>query len=146
MAGGMPLGAFVSSREIMSTFRNNPPLSHVTTFGGHPVSCAAGLATLSVLISENLPARALRVESQIRDTLKHPAIREIRGRGAMLGMDLRDAELTAKVTQTCLENGVLLGWTLHSNSLVRIAPPLNIEEEVLNMALRVILMALKQHA
>jgi len=146
MGGGMPLGAFVSSRTIMGTLRTNPPLSHVTTFGGHPVSCAAALATLEVLRQEALPARALQIEAQIRDTLKHPSVREIRGRGAMLGMDLRDAELTAKVVSTCLENGVLLGWTLHSNSLVRIAPPLNIEEDVLNMALRVILMALKEHS
>ncbi len=146
MGGGMPLGAFVSSRTIMGTLRTNPPLSHVTTFGGHPVSCAAALATLEVLRQEALPARALQIESQIRDTLKHPSVREIRGRGAMLGMDLRDADLTAKVVATCLENGVLLGWTLHSNSLVRIAPPLNIEEDVLNMALRVILMALKEHS
>ncbi|MDA1029085.1 MAG: aspartate aminotransferase family protein [Bacteroidetes bacterium] len=146
MGGGMPLGAFVSSRETMASFRTDPPLSHVTTFGGHPVSCAAALATLEVLTNENLPARALKIEQQVRDTLKHPGIKEIRGRGAMLGLDLRDAKLTEKVTKTCLENGVLLGWTLHSNSLIRIAPPLNIEEDVLNMALRVIMMALKENA
>ena len=146
MGGGMPLGAFVPSHAIMAALRNNPPLSHVTTFGGHPVSCAAALATLEVLTNENLPARALQIEAQIRETLVHPSIREIRGRGAMLGLDLRDAALTENVTKFCLENGVLLGWTLHSNSLIRVAPPLNIEEDVLNMALRVILMALKQHA
>lgn len=146
MGGGMPLGAFVSSRETMASLRTDPPLSHVTTFGGHPVSCAAALATLEVLTNENLPARALKLEQQVRDTLKHPGIKEIRGRGAMLGLDLRDATLTEKVTKTCLENGVLLGWTLHSNSLIRIAPPLNIEEDVLNMALRVIMMALKENA
>ena len=146
MGGGMPLGAFVSSHDIMATFRTDPPLSHVTTFGGHPVSCAAALATLEVLSNENLPARAQQIEHQVRDTLKHASIREIRGKGAMLGMDLRDADLTARVTKTCLDNGVLLGWTLHSNSLIRIAPPLNIKEDVLNMALRVILMALKENA
>jgi len=143
MGGGMPLGAFVSSRATMSALRDNPPLSHVTTFGGHPVSCAAALATLEVLNSEQLPARAKQIEKQIRETLVHPSIKEIRGMGAMLGMELQNAELTALVTEKCLKNGVLLGWTLHSNSLIRIAPPLNIEEDVLNMALRVILMALK---
>ena len=66
MGGGMPLGAFVSSHAIMASLRNNPPLSHVTTFGGHPVSCAAALATLEVLTNENLPARALQIEAQIR--------------------------------------------------------------------------------
>lgn len=142
MAGGMPLGAFVSSRERMAAFRNDPPLSHVTTFGGHPVSCAAARATLRVLQDEALPARARWIESMVRERLDHPSIVEIRGRGAMLGMQLTDAELTARAVGACRERGVLLGWTLHSNSLVRIAPPLNIEESVLREALDVILESL----
>ena len=144
MAGGMPLGAFVASRELMAAFRNDPPLSHVTTFGGHPVSCAAARATLRVLQEENLPERAKWIESVVRQRLKHPAIVEIRGRGAMLGMLLDDAERTARAVATCLENGVLLGWTLHSNNLVRIAPPLTIGEPVLIEALDAILDALQQ--
>jgi len=144
MAGGMPLGAFVASRELMAAFRNDPPLSHVTTFGGHPVSCAAARATLRVLQEENLPERAKWIESVVCERLKHPAIVEIRGRGAMLGMLLDDAERTARAVATCLENGVLLGWTLHSNNLVRIAPPLTIGEPVLIEALDAILDALQQ--
>lgn len=142
MGGGMPLGAFVSSKEIMGVFRTDPPLSHVTTFGGHPVSCAAARATLSVIQNENLVERALRIESQIRRNLVHPSIAEIRGKGAMLGMELRDAGLTARVTKRCLRGGVLLGWTLHSDSVIRLAPPLNIEEAVLDEAISVILTAL----
>ncbi len=143
MAGGMPLGAFVSSRELMSAFRNDPPLSHVTTFGGHPVSCAAARATLRVLQNEQLPERAKWIEEVVRERLGHPAVVEVRGRGAMLGMLLDDAERTARVVQSCLEGGVLLGWTLHSNNLVRIAPPLNISEPVLVEALDVIVAALE---
>lgn len=143
MAGGMPLGAFVASRDLMATFRNDPPLSHVTTFGGHPVSCAAARATLRVLQGEQLPERAKWIETAIRERLQHPAIVEVRGRGAMLGMLLDDADRTARVVQRCLENGVLLGWTLHSNSLVRIAPPLNISEAVLKDALGVMVSALE---
>jgi acetylornithine/succinyldiaminopimelate/putrescine aminotransferase len=143
MAGGMPLGAFVASRELMATFRNDPPLSHVTTFGGHPVSCAAARATLRVLLNEHLPERAKWIETVVRERLQHAAIVEIRGRGAMLGMLLDDADRTARVVNYCLNHGVLLGWTLHSNSLVRIAPPLNISETVLEDALGVIVSALE---
>lgn len=142
MGGGMPLGAFVANHELMQTFRNNPPLSHVTTFGGHPVSCASALASLEVMIEQGLPARANEIGERIRNKLKHPLIKEIRGRGAMLGMELQDAAVTAQVVQRCVERGVLLGWTLHSNSLVRIAPPLTIPLPVLNDALHVILEAL----
>lgn len=143
MAGGMPLGAFVASQNLMATFRNDPPLSHVTTFGGHPVSCAAARATLRVLQTEELPKRAKWIETVVRQRLQHPAIVEVRGRGAMLGMQLDDADRTARVVDRCLNAGVLLGWTLHSNNLVRIAPPLNISEAVLEDALGVIVSALE---
>ncbi len=142
MGGGMPLGAFVSSKEIMAAFRNNPPLSHVTTFGGHPVSCAAALANLEVLIEQKLPARALEIGRRVRNKLTHPLIKEVRGKGAMLGMELISAEVTARAVGRCLNQGVLLGWTLHSDSLVRIAPPLTIPFDVLDDALGVILEAL----
>ena len=140
--GGMPLGAFMASAERFEALRRNPPLSHVTTFGGHPVSCAAALAALQVLLDEALPARARAIEERIRKRLQHPAIVELRGRGAMLGMQLRDAGLTARTVQQCLEEGVLLGWTLHSDCLVRIAPPLTIPFDVLDDACSAIVRAL----
>ena len=138
----MPLGAFMASAERFEALRRNPPLSHVTTFGGHPVSCAAALAALQVLLDEALPARARAIEERIRKRLQHPAIVELRGRGAMLGMQLRDAGLTARTVQQCLEEGVLLGWTLHSDCLVRIAPPLTIPFDVLDDACSAIVRAL----
>ncbi|MEM8485683.1 MAG: aspartate aminotransferase family protein [Bacteroidota bacterium] len=144
MAGGMPLGTFVSSPEIMQAFRNNPPLSHVTTFGGHPVSCAAAEANLKVLLNQNLAVRAQKIGQHIRNKLVHRQIKEVRGRGAMLGMDLINAEVTAAMVTYCLEKGVLLGWTLHANSLVRIAPPLTIPFDVLDEALTIICDALDQ--
>lgn len=140
--GGMPLGAFIASPALFQTFRHDPPLSHVTTFGGHPVSCAAGHAALQVLLAEALPARARALGQHLRERLVHPLIREVRGRGAMLGMELVSRDVTARTVARCLERGVLLGWTLHSDTLVRLAPPLNIPFEVLDEALDVLLYSL----
>lgn len=144
MGGGMPLGAFIARPKIMDVLRRDPPLSHVTTFGGHPVSCAAAHAALQVLLEENLPARAADIEVRVRERLRHPFVREVRGRGALLGMELIDREVTCRVVERCLEAGVLLGWTLHADTLVRLAPPLNIPFDVLDAALAVILKALEQ--
>jgi acetylornithine/succinyldiaminopimelate/putrescine aminotransferase len=142
MGGGMPLGAFISSPEVMGVLRRDPPLSHVTTFGGHPVSCAAAFATLQVLLEEELPARARTVGQHVRERLDHPLIRAVRGRGAMLGMELVSRDVTRRMVERCLGDGVLLGWTLHSDTLVRIAPPLNIPLDVLDTALDTMLDAL----
>lgn len=137
--GGLPLGAFISSAEIMRTLRVDPPLSHVTTFGGHPVSCAAALAALEVLLDEQLIPRAFDIERRVRERLRHPLIVEIRGRGAMLGMVLASASATRAVAARALEKGVLTGWTLHSDTLIRLAPPLNIPFDVLDDALGVLM-------
>lgn len=142
MGGGMPLGAFISSTAIMAILRTDPPLSHVTTFGGHPVSCAAGNAALEVILDEGLAERAHEIGRRVREKLRHPTIVEMRGRGALLGMELADAALTHDAVQESLRRGVLLGWTLHSDTLVRIAPPLNIAWDVLDGAIDQVLRAL----
>jgi acetylornithine/N-succinyldiaminopimelate aminotransferase len=142
MGGGLPIGGFASSSEIFNVFTDNPPLSHVTTFGGHPVSCAAGHAALKVLLDQKLYERAQKIEDRIRERLKHPLIVEIRGIGCMLGLSLSDYNTTQKVVEACFNEQVLLGWTLHSNTLIRIAPPLNIPDDVLETALNTILRAL----
>ena len=145
MGGGMPIGAFISSPSIMSALRSDPPLSHVTTFGGHPVSAAAADAALSVLLDENLSGRAREIETRVRAALEPVnGVAEIRGRGAMLGMVLENASKTERAVQACLDGGVLLGWTLHSDTLVRIAPPLNIPWHVLDQALEIIRAAISQ--
>lgn len=138
MAGGMPMGAFASSSEIFEAFRHDPPLNHVTTFGGHPVSCAAAHATLQELLAGGYGQKAERIETVAREELKAPGIREVRGRGAMLGMELADRDLTRQVVEDCLEKGIILGWTLHSDTLVRLAPPLIIEPALLRETLRTI--------
>lgn len=143
MGGGMPLGCFVSSSRIMHTLRDDPPLSHVTTFGGHPVSCAAGDAALRVLVDEKLHLRAAVIEEAIRARMRHPAIAEVRGLGAMLGIEMRDTATTERFVRRCLGLGVLTGWTLHSKTLVRIAPPLTIPEPILHDAVDRMLEALE---
>ncbi|MDZ7771954.1 MAG: aspartate aminotransferase family protein [Balneolaceae bacterium] len=138
MGGGMPIGAFVSSSEVFEVFRKDPPLNHVTTFGGHPVSCAAALAALEELLRGDYGARAKQIESAARRILTGEGIVEVRGRGAMLGMELESAGLTRRVVTRCLEQGIILGWTLHSDTLVRLAPPLVIGDELLEESLHTI--------
>ncbi len=133
--GGLPLGGFISSSEILDSLRRNPALSHVTTFGGHPLSCAAAHASLKTILDENLIVRASWIEEEIRTKLKHELIVEIRGVGCMLGMELSSKKKTQKFVEACLEKGLLLGWTLHSDTLVRLAPPLTISETDLNIGL-----------
>ncbi|MFO7798165.1 MAG: aspartate aminotransferase family protein [Rhodohalobacter sp.] len=146
MGGGMPMGAFVSSSEIFEEFKHNPPLNHVTTFGGHPVSCAAAHANLETLLSDDFSAKAERIEEIARELLKGEGILELRGRGGMLGLQLRDSDLTQKVVEECFKEGIILGWTLHSNSLIRIAPPLIIEPDLLEEALQSIRSAVQKFA
>lgn len=131
MGGGMPMGAFVSSSDRFEVFKYDPPLNHVTTFGGHPVSCAAAHANLQTLLSGNFEENSNRIAEMAYRMLHGDGIEEVRGRGAMLGLQLRDAKLTQKVVEYCFGKGIILGWTLHSNSLIRIAPPLIIKEELL---------------
>lgn len=146
MAGGMPMGAFVSSSEIFEAFMHDPPLNHVTTFGGHPVSCAAAHATLRELLHGEYGLRARQIETTAREELTAPGIKEVRGRGAMLGMELADVDLTRKVVDDCFEKGIILGWTLHSNTLVRLAPPLIMEPSLLVETLQAINKAVEENS
>lgn len=146
MAGGMPMGAFVSSRENFQAFKYNPPLNHVTTFGGHPVSAAAAFANLRELLSGNYLNRAREIERITKEKLTGKGIIEVRGMGAMLGLQLESWDLTKNVVNYCFKEGILLGWTLHSNTLIRLAPPLIIEDELLNNVLETIRAAVKKFA
>lgn len=145
MAGGMPMGAFISSKKIFEAFMFNPPLNHVTTFGGHPVSSAAALATLQELLMGNFLERASIIEQKVKEKLKGDGIVEVRGIGAMLGLQLKSKELTQVVVEDCFNEGILLGWTLHSNTLVRLAPPLIISDKQLDFVLDTILKSIKKY-
>ncbi len=144
MGGGMPIGAFVSSDQIFQTFKYDPPLNHVTTFGGHPVSAAAAYANLKELSRGSYARKARKIEKVAREMLKGPGIVEVRGKGAMLGLQLESRELTQKVVESCFEKNILLGWTLHSDTLIRLAPPLIIKDKLLNEVLETIREAVEQ--
>jgi acetylornithine/succinyldiaminopimelate/putrescine aminotransferase len=127
--GGMPLGAFISSREIMSHLTRDPALGHITTFGGHPVSCSAALATLEILLEGKWYEGAEGKGNVFREHLHHPAIREIRGKGLYLGVDLESAEKTAGFIRKALAAGIVSDGFLFRHNAFRISPPLIITEK-----------------
>ena len=127
LGAGMPLGAFISSRKMMDTLAFNPELGHITTFGGHPVSCAAALAGLDVLLSDQLIPSAEEKGKLFEERLApHPAISGIRRKGLALGLDLANPELRTAFMQAALEQGVIIDWYLFKPATFRIAPPLTI--------------------
>lgn len=138
MGGGMPIGAFIASHELMSTLSHDPILGHITTFGGHPVSCAAGSACLSVIQEEKLIESIPAKEKLFRASLNNPSIKEIRGKGLMLAIQLRDSEQLFPAIDRCIENGIVTDWFLFCDSAMRIAPPLTITEEEIAEACRII--------
>lgn len=144
MGGGMPIGAFISSNEIMGALKENPILGHITTFGGHPVSCAAGLANLNVILNEKLTDEVSTKEMLFRTYLTHPKIREIRGKGLMLSIQLDTFEQVENVSRRCIEHGIIIDWFLHCDTALRIAPPLIISEEEIREACRVIIDAVEE--
>ena len=128
MGGGMPIGAFVSSNEIMSSFKTNPILGHITTFGGHPVSCAAANASLDVLVNENIIEDVNRKGELFRKYLNHPAIKEIRGLGLFMAVELEGFNQVKNVIDKAVEKGLVTDWFLFHDSAFRIAPPLIISD------------------
>lgn len=129
LGGGMPIGAFTTSTEIMSCLKNNPSLGHITTFGGHPVIAAAALATLKEITTSKLVENTLVKEQLIREHLRHPFIKEIRGKGLMLAAILPSKELVNEVILKCQEQGLILFWLLFEPLALRITPPLTISNE-----------------
>ena len=146
LGGGMPIGAFVASKHMMDALKENPMLGHITTFGGHPVCCAAGLAALEVLLNEGLIDQVPEKEALIRRLLVHPAIKEIRGKGLMLAIELENFELNKKIIDRCIENGVITDWFLHCSNAMRLAPPLIITKDEIENACEVILEAIVYYA
>ena len=129
MGGGMPIGAFISSWELMNLLTFKPKLGHITTFGGHPINCAASLATLEHLIATDVMQKVDEKEQLFRLHLKHPKIKEIRGKGLMLAIEFEDEELAKKVVEQSLENGLILFYFLFTKTAIRITPPLTITDK-----------------
>ena len=142
MGGGMPIGAFVSSKAIMQVLSENPILGHITTFGGHPVCCAAALANLQTLLDTSYIAEVKAKEALFHQLLQHPKIREVRSAGLLMAMDLGSFDAVMKVIQYCLAQGLISDWFLFNTESVRIAPPLIITEAEIKQACGVILEAL----
>ena len=146
LGGGMPVGAFAASHHIMSALKENPILGHITTFGGHPVCCAAGLAALEVLLDDKLCDQVAAKEVLIRELLVHPTIKQIRGKGLMLAAELESFDLNKKIIDRCIENGVIVDWFLHCSNAMRIAPPLIITHDEIRKACEVILEAVNYYS
>lgn len=143
LGGGMPIGAFIASDKKMNLLKEHPKLGHITTFGGHPVIAAAGLATLNVLQQSSLIPDTLRKEKIIRNHLKHDAIKEIRGKGLMLALLMESPEMASKVVLKCLEKGLILFFLLFEKNAVRITPPLTISDKELKKGCRIIMEVLQ---
>ena len=139
MGGGVPIGSFTTSTEKMHSLRENPILGHITTFGGHPVICAASLATLNELCETQLFRQVETKEALFRALLKHSKIKEIRGKGLMLALELEDAELCQKVVHRGMEMGIITFFFLFSKTSVRLSPSLTISEDEIRHAAMVIL-------
>ncbi len=128
MGGGMPIGAFTASEELMKHFQYNPKFGHITTFGGNPVIASAALATLKVILESNLMVEILSKEKLFRKKLKHTLINEIRGKDLMLAVIFKSSKIASEVILKCKEKGLLLFWLLFEPKAIRITPPLTITE------------------
>lgn len=133
LGGGMPLGAFISSSENMSQLKTNPPLGHITTFGGHPVSCASAYAALQVLIEEKIITDVVRKGKLFKKLMHHQAIRELRGLGLFLAVELKDPDHAERLIEHSPRKGFLIDSFLFRSDSFRIAPPLNISDEEIRM-------------
>lgn len=144
MGGGMPIGAFVASQHLMQSLATDPPLGHITTFGGHPVSCAAALATLRTLTSGGLVERVEEKAALFRQLLSHPSIVEVRNAGLLMAVEVGGFSRLHRVIRHCLNNGVVTDWFLFNDRSLRIAPPLTITEDEIRMACGIINRALEE--
>ncbi|WP_026952355.1 aspartate aminotransferase family protein [Algoriphagus mannitolivorans] len=142
MGGGMPIGAFIANKEVMGVFKNNPLLGHITTFGGHPVSAAASLATLKILLEENLISQVEAKANLFKSLLVHPKIRSIRNKGLMMAVEFDSFDILKPIIDRAIELGVITDWFLFCDDSMRIAPPLVITEDQIREACRMILQAI----
>jgi acetylornithine/N-succinyldiaminopimelate aminotransferase len=140
LGGGMPLGAFVADKKRMDHFTDNPVLGHITTFGGHPVCCAAGMAAFSVLLEEEFAVASKAM--LFKNLLVHPSIRSLHSFGLWMAVEFDSFETCKKIIDRCIENGLLTDWFLFASNSLRISPPLTISEEQIKKACAIIMAAL----
>ncbi len=138
----MPLGAFISSHQNMQAFTDNPVLGHITTFGGHPVCCAAGKAAMNVLLDDDMVSPVAEKGALFLSLLQHPAIKAVRGKGLLIALELESPEKVLRVVQQCVEKGLFTDWFLFAQNCLRIAPPLTITEDEIKRACDIIISCL----
>lgn len=143
MGGGMPIGAFISSHTIMDSLKENPILGHITTFGGHPVSAAASLATLNCILEDGLLESVKHKAERFKQQLKHPKIKAIRNLGLMMAVEFESFEVLKPIIDRAIELGVVTDWFLFCDNSMRIAPPLIITDEEIDQACTLILQAME---
>lgn len=144
MGGGLPIGCFISSQELLNEFTHSPVLGNINTFGGNAVCCAASLACLQTIQQEKLCAEVERKSQLIRLLLKHKAIKQIKGMGLMLSLDFGDVNLNLQIIDTCVQKGLIVDWFLFNAHSMRIAPPLIISDEEIKKACGIILEAIEE--
>ena len=144
LGAGLPLGAFISSPAMMGTLTYAPVLGHITTFGGNPVSCAAGKAGLEVLLESGWMDEVEAKEKYLLDTLKHPAILDIKHKGLWMSLQFATPEITKKIAANCVDNGVITDWFLFAEDRIRIAPPLSITMDELKIAVQKMIESIDQ--
>ena len=144
MGGGVPVGAFMSSVEIMKSLQHSPKLGHITTFGGNPLMAAASYATLKEVLESGLMDEVKEKEKLFRELLVHPKIKKVNGRGLMLAVELESPEYTLDVAKRCMEKGLIVFWQLYRNEFMRISPPLTISKEEIKKGCEIILEALNE--
>lgn len=139
MGGGMPIGAFMSSLQLMHTLTDQPVLGHITTFGGHPVSCAAAAACFDIIQQLDIETRIPQLENQLRERLQHPAIKSISGKGLLLALEFESPEFAQTVIANCVKNGLITDWFLFAANKLRVCPPLTITSQQIDEACSIIL-------
>ena len=142
LGGGMPLGALVAGKKLMNAFMENPVLGHITTFGGHPVSCAAGMASLKVLLKGNIVQDVSGKSALFTELLVHKKIKAVRSNGLLIAIEFDSFETNKRIIDRCIEKGVLTDWFLFAPECMRIAPPLTISKKDIKKAVSVIMNAL----
>ena len=145
LGGGMPLGAFIADKKLMQTLATNPALGHLTTFGGHPVCCAAGLAAMDVLLNEKIINGVKEKEKLFRSLLVHPKIKIIRSFGLWLAIEFDSFETTKKTVDNCIQHGVLTDWFLFASNCLRISPPLVISNQQIIACSEIILKSIPRN-